>query len=88
MSANTASAILKNELHRLVVQTDDMTVLRRVKKIFDLMLEEGANEEDWWDELTEQEKAMIQRGLQQLDNGERIPNGEARLEISNLLQDA
>jgi hypothetical protein len=85
MSANTASAILKNELHRLVVQTDDMTVLSRVKKIFGLMLEEGANEEDWWDELTEQEKTLIQRGLQQLDNGERIPNSQARLEINQML---
>lgn len=85
MSANTASAILKNELHRLVVQTDDMAVLSRVKKIFDLMLEEGAKEEDWWDELTEQEKSMIQKGLQQLDNGERIPNSQARLEINKLL---
>lgn len=88
MSTNTASAILKNELHRMVVQTDDMTVLHRVKKIFDLMLEEGANEEDWWDELTDQEKTMIQRGLHQLDNGERIPNSQVRSEINKLLDKA
>ena len=84
MNADTTSAVLKNELHRMVVQTDNLTVLQQVKKIFDLLLKEGKTE-DWWDTLTEQEKALIQRGLQQLDNGERLPNSQVRLDINKML---
>ncbi len=84
MNANTTSAVLKNELHRMVVQTENLAVLEKVKNIFDLLLKNGETG-DWWDELTEKEKALIQRGLQQLDNGERIPNSQVRLEINRML---
>ena len=68
MNADTTSAVLKNELHRMIVQTENLAVLERVKKIFDLLLKNGETG-DWRDELTEQEQTLIQRGLQQLDNG-------------------
>lgn len=84
MSAETSSAVLKNELHRMVVQTDNLQVLRQVKSIFDILLQ-GGDEADWWDVLTEQEKMLLQKGLNQLDNGERIPNHLVRQEINQML---
>lgn len=84
MSAETASAILKNELHRLVVETDNPQVLRQVKSIFEILLL-GDEKEDWWDILSEKEKMLVQKGLQQLNNGERIPHQVVRQEINQLL---
>ncbi|MFM9951448.1 MAG: hypothetical protein ACKV1O_26170 [Saprospiraceae bacterium] len=83
MSAETASAILKNELHRLVVETDNPQVLRQVKSIFEILLHSD-EKEDWWDILSEKEKMLVQKGLQQLDNGERIPHQVVRQEINQL----
>jgi hypothetical protein len=40
---------------------------------------------DWWDELTENEKSLIQKGMQQLEKGERLPNSQVREEIGKLL---
>ncbi len=84
MSAETASAILKNELHRLVVETDNPQVLRQVKSIFEILLHSD-EKEDWWDILSEKEKMLVQKGLQELNNGERIPHHTVRQEINQLL---
>jgi predicted transcriptional regulator len=84
MSVETSSAILKNELHRMVVETDNPVVLRKIKSIFSILLEQG-DEEDWWDTISEREKAAIQKGLKQLENGERIPHAVVRQEIDRLL---
>ena len=81
MSAETASAILKNELHRLVVETDNTQVLRQVKSIFEILLHSD-EKEDWWDILSEKEKMLVQKGLQELNNGERIPHQVVRQEIN------
>ena len=84
MTSETSSAILKNELHRMVVETDNPVVLRKIKSIFSILLEQG-DEEDWWDTISEREKAAIQKGLKQLENGERIPHAVVRQEIDRLL---
>jgi hypothetical protein len=85
MNAEMTSAILKNELHRLVVQTDNVQVLRQIKSIFEILLRSG-EEGDWWDTLSEREKRLIERGLAQLENGERLPHQVVRDEINQLLK--
>ena len=84
MSAETSFAILKNELHRMVVDTDNPVILRKIKSIFSILLEQG-DEEDWWDTISEREKAAIQKGLRQLENGERIPHAVVRQGINRML---
>lgn len=84
MSVDTVSAILKNEIHRLVVQTDDEQVLRQVKSVFEMLLHE--EEADWWDALSEKEKILIQRGLEQLNLGESIAHEVVRAEIDQMLE--
>lgn len=79
MNAGTSTAELKNELHKLVVKTEDPQMLRQIKSIFvSLLHEEG---EDWWDTISEKEKSLIQSGLQQLENGEGIPHQTVREEL-------
>jgi len=82
MNTETTAAILKNELHRLVVETDNAEVLSQVKSIFEALL---LGEEDWWDALSEKEKTQVQKGLQQLDNGDRMTHESVRKEINHLL---
>ncbi len=84
MSAEITSAVLKNEIHSLVVQTDNLQILRQIKSIFAILLQ-GGDESDWWDVLSEREKTLIQKGLRQLDNGERIPHHVVRQEINKML---
>lgn len=67
MNTNTAS--LKNNLHRLIVETDDEAILKKVQAYFDTL---KFSQSDWWDALSDAELELIQRGIDQLDNGERI----------------
>lgn len=40
-----------------------------------------SKEVDWWDEISEEERAAIHEGLAQLDRGEGIPHEEVMKEI-------
>ncbi len=79
------TAEIKNDLHRLVVETDDIKVLQKIKIIFDTLVL-GDEKTDWWDTISEQEKISIKKGLQQLENGKRFPHTEVRKEINELLK--
>jgi len=73
MNANTA--VLKNNLHKLIVETDDEAILSKVQAYFDTL---KFSQSDWWDALSDAELEAINKGIQQLDNGERIPNDKVR----------
>ncbi|HFA49924.1 MAG TPA: hypothetical protein ENJ95_13030 [Bacteroidetes bacterium] len=79
------TAEIKNDLHRMVVETDDINVLQKIKVIFDTLIK-GDEKTDWWDIISEQEKISIKRGLQQLENGKRFPHAEVRKQINELLK--
>ena len=81
---NTAE--LKNDIHRLVVETDNSDVLYKIKTIFNSLVN-NEQEDDWWYIVSEQEKISIKKGLEQLDNGERIPHAQVRQEINKLLKE-
>ncbi|MEK7254895.1 MAG: hypothetical protein AAB316_09130 [Bacteroidota bacterium] len=80
-----ATAELKNDLIRYVLATEDKSVLLQVKSFFSKIFED---EEDWWDTISEREKMLINRGLQQLDRGERIPHHVVRQETNRILTTA
>ena len=50
-------AELKNDLHRLVVSTEDETILDYIRGYF----LELTNEEDWWDRLSDNQMLQIQK---------------------------
>jgi hypothetical protein len=83
IQAMTISEV-KNDLHRLVVETDDAKILNQVIAIF-IALRENRDDADWWSIISEKEKMLIQRGMQQLAEGQRIPHLIVRQEINQLL---
>jgi len=75
-------AELKNNLHRLIVETDNQSVLQYVEDIFKSM---AAAKGDWWDELSEQDKSSVNRGLQQLNDGAVSRHDEVMDRVNALL---
>ncbi|HEY4785753.1 MAG TPA: hypothetical protein VIH57_06880 [Bacteroidales bacterium] len=73
---------IKNDLHKLIVETDDIEVLNRVQAYFCTL---KSKQVDWWDSLSEKEIASIERGAQQLDNNQRIPHAEVKEKVNRLL---
>ena len=73
---------LKNNLHRLVVETVDISILEKVQEYFGKL---KSNPTDWWESLSLKEKESIERGLQQLNRGERIPHNDVRQKVKKLL---
>jgi hypothetical protein len=84
MTIEANAATLKNELHRLVVQTDDEEVLLQIKFVFEFLLHEDAGS-DWWTTLSDNEQMLVQKALLELDSGDRIPHEAVRLEINQML---
>ena len=59
---------LKINLLKLIVETDDREVLEEIEAYFHTLTRKG----DWWQEISEKEKSLIEIGLRQLDNGQGI----------------
>ena len=79
MKSNTDE--IKNQLHKLIVETDDETILTKVQAYFTTLKEKNI---DWWDMISDQEKKDIKKGLQQLENGEGIPNDQVKRKVDKL----
>jgi hypothetical protein len=78
---NKNTAILKNNLHKLILETDDESVLSKVQAFFDTLRN---SQNDWWDALSETEISLINNGISQLDNGGRIPHDEVMRKVDQL----
>lgn len=72
---------VKNNIHKLVVETDDPDILNQVEAYFLKLVHKS----DWWDILSEQQKLLIGEGRQQLADGQGIPHQEVRNDIDQLL---
>jgi len=73
---------IKNNLHRLIVETDDISILEKIQKYFGTL---KGSQGDWWDTLSDNEVASVEKGLSQLDNGQRIPHQHVRQKVKQLL---
>lgn len=63
-------------IHQLL-QVNDEALLHAVKNMLDFGLErQGNSQTDFWDELSESQKARIEIAIQQLDSGQGIPHEE------------
>lgn len=78
---NTAE--IKNSLHKLIVETNDVDVLTQMKEYFKQL---KSKKVDWWDELSNNEKEAIDTGIKQADEGKLIPHKDARKRIDNFFQ--
>ena len=54
----------KIELAQLLLNTDDVSVLNKIKSIF------KTEKKDWWDELSKEQQDEIDEGCAQIDRGE------------------
>lgn len=78
-----STAELKNQLHKLIVETDDIDALTKIRAFINKLKK---NDSDWWDELDESTKEEIQIGIDQADNGEFIEHDEATKRLDKLFK--
>jgi len=72
---------LKNNLHRMVVETDDVTVLEQISILFSALRDEKDAESG----ISEAENAQILKGLEDLRNGHVNSNEEVRAKVRAIL---
>jgi predicted transcriptional regulator len=66
----------KLELVQLILNTEKSAILAKVEAV--LKKEEIA---DWWDEISQEERESIEKGLAEADKGELIPHEEVLKEV-------
>jgi hypothetical protein len=54
----------KIELVKKLLATEDVSILKSIKKIFE------KEEKDWWDELTEEQQNILNESMEQYERGE------------------
>ena len=77
------TAEIKNSLHKLIVETNDIDVLTQMKAYFRQLTAKNA---DWWDNIDETSKEAIETGIKQADEGNLVSNQDARKRIDNFLK--
>lgn len=80
---NIAVSDIKTNLLRLIGETDDVFVLKSVQDYFDKI---KTNKVDWWDTLSVNDRTSIEKGLEELDNGEQIPYEQVKLKARKLFE--
>lgn len=80
-----STAELKNYLHQLIVETNDASILKKVKTYFS-SLQKEREEDDWWNNISEEEKKAIKTGVQQLKQGKGLPHKDVRKKVDFLLK--
>ena len=56
----------KLELIKKLAETNDFAVVESIKKIF------KKEKKDWWNELTDEQKADIEQGERDIENGDYV----------------
>jgi hypothetical protein len=74
-------AEIKNDLHRMVVETNDPAILEQIAALFASL----RAEKNWWDTISEQEKALIEKGRQDMAEGKTAPRSEVRQQVRQIL---
>lgn len=72
---------LKNDILKLVAETDDLNILNQVQAYFKSL----KNNTNWWTEISKKEKNLITIGQQQLANGHGISHEQVRYKVNQLL---
>ena len=60
----------KLELVQAILDIEDISVVKKVKALL------KKKEHDWFDDLSEEQQEAIDRSIENLDKGERIPHAE------------
>nr|NQU88882.1 hypothetical protein [Bacteroidota bacterium] len=65
----------KLELVQLILNTNEPLILKKIEEVF------SRKRQDWWDEISDDEKAAIKKGLAEAENGELIPHADVMKDI-------
>ena len=74
-------AEIKNNLHRMVVETDDPEILAQIAALFASL----HGEHDWWDILSTEEKKKIERGEADAEAGRTAPYSQVKERVKDIL---
>ena len=66
----------KLELVQLIINTEKPSILQKVEDVFKKKV-------DWWDEISEDERKSIEKGLAEADRGELIPHEQVMKELKS-----
>jgi predicted transcriptional regulator len=64
---------LRTDLHNMIDKISDSSILNAVKV---LLTGKTATQTDWWDTISDEERAEIEQGLAEADRGEVISHEE------------
>lgn len=64
---------LRTDLHNMIDKITDSNILNAVKT---LLSGKTTKQTDWWDTISDEERAEIEQGLAEADRGETIPHEE------------
>jgi predicted transcriptional regulator len=66
----------KLELVQLILNTEKPSILQKVEDVF-------KKKADWWDEISEDERKSIEKGLAEANRGELIPHEQVMKELKS-----
>lgn len=72
-----STAELKSNLHKLIEDTDDP---EKLKTTFNILSEDN-DDKDLWDALSDEEKAAITEGLDDIENGRVYTHEEVKKQM-------
>ncbi len=72
---------LKNDLHRMVVETEDIAVLEQMARLFSILRDENTAKSA----ISESEEAQIRKGLEDLREGRLKSDEEVRAKVRSML---
>ena len=78
-----STADLRMSIAQLLNGINDDSVLQAVYTL--LSKSTASQDSNWYNSLSKEDKALIEVGIQQADNGELIPNDEVMREVDKLL---
>lgn len=74
---------LRADLHNMIDKISDSNILNAVKT---LLSGKAIKQEDWWDTISEEERAEIEQGLAETDRGELLPHEEVMAKYKKWLE--
>ena len=74
-----STAELKNYLVKQIIDIEDESLLEKVKFYVSSLVK--GKDVDFWDELSDEDKADIDAGLQDIEEGRTFPHEEVMMEI-------
>ena len=75
------TAEIKNNLHRMVVETEDRMILEQIIALFASLREE----KNWADMISQREKSLIEKGRKDMAEGKMVARSEVRDQTRQIL---